>query len=114
MKMQNNAERLTTNNPSSIVLDGGAIRGLISGGTYKRRDGNMAEAIEVTVPKDGRSYTVTYTPKNGNTEANYFRGAFQQGNLSVTSNGNVLTFTANANALPTDTFKFKEVTLKVV
>ena len=74
----------------------------------------LGERITITVPKDSRSYTVTYTPKNGNTEAKYFENAFQQGNLSVTSNGNVLTFTANADALPTDTYKFKNVTLKVV
>lgn len=37
----------------------------------------------------------------------------QKGNLEVNGNGNVLTFKANENANSTDTFKIKNVILKV-
>lgn len=100
----------TSNN---LILDGGNIVGYI--GAYGSASQVLIGTnITITVPKDGNLHSVTYVPKNGNTESKYFQGAFQQGNLSVTSNGNVLTFTANADALPTDSFKFKDVTLKVV
>lgn len=69
-----------------------------------------SENITITVPKDNITYNVTV--KNSDV-TNYFDRVSQKGNLEVTGNGNVLTFKANENASSTDTFKIKNVTLKV-
>ena len=70
-----------------------------------------SECIDITVPKDGQSYTLTV----GGIPYNYGGGdGNQSGDLQVSQNDNVFTFRALPTAEPTDSFRFGCINFGIV